>query len=184
MIATGPLTNLATALRAEPELAALVKDVMVMGGAVRAPGNVTPRAEANIANDPKAAAEVFGTSWPVTLVPLDVTMQNRFTLDDQQALLAGGTPLTTALGEMLTGYFDWYEKALGVRETPMHDALAAGLAVGLLTAGDAPALGLRVDEEGALTEDQSVPTMTCVILTLAAPGAPLIRTRILALGIG
>jgi purine nucleosidase len=184
VIATGPLTNLALALRAEPELTVLVKDVTVMGGAVRVPGNVTGDAEANIAGDPRAAAQVFGTSWPITLVPLDVTMNHRFDLADQQALLTGGSPLTTALGEMLTSYFDFYEGVLGVRETPLHDPLAAGLAVGLLSAGDAPMLGLRVDDNGKLHEEPADPTRTRVVLTLGEAAAPLIRTRILAPGIG
>src|SRR4051812_18985223 len=75
VLATGPLTNLARALITEPRLPDLVAGVTAMGGAVRVPGNVTGHAEANIASDPEAAAAVFGARWPVTLVPLDVTMR-------------------------------------------------------------------------------------------------------------
>ena len=174
IVATGPLTNLALALRREPGLAGLVRDVTVMGGAVRAPGNVTVRAEANIAGDPAAAAAVFGAGWPVTLVPLDVTMRHRFDEDDRAALAAAGTPLTAALAAMLTGYFDFYETGLGERRVPLHDPLAAGIATGELTPADAPLLGLRVEPDGQLVEDPTVASRTRVVFSLTEDAAPII----------
>ena len=74
LLATGPLTNLALALHLEPDLPRLVERVVVMGGAVTVPGNITAAAEANIFHDPEAAEAVFAAAWPVTLVGLDVTM--------------------------------------------------------------------------------------------------------------
>lgn len=73
IVAIGPLTNLALALRAAPDIAGLVAGVTIMGGAFAA-GNVTAFAEANIHNDPEAAAEVLSAPWPITLVPLDATL--------------------------------------------------------------------------------------------------------------
>jgi len=181
VIATGPLTNLALALRLEPALAGLVRDVTAMGGAVRVPGNITGRAEANIANDPAAASAVFAAAWPVTLVPLDVTMRHRFDSADQQAL-RGGTPLTAALADMLTGYFDFYESGLGERRVPLHDPLAAGIATCELEPADAPLLGLRVEPDGQLLEDQDVSTRTRTVLSLRTEAAPIIRERLLAGG--
>ena len=178
VLATGPLTNLALALRREPGLPALVRDVTAMGGAVRVPGNVTGDAEANIANDPPAAAAVLAAGWPVTLVPLDVTMEHRFDEADQRALHDGG-PLGAALGAMLAGYFDFYQPVLGARESPLHDPLAAGIATGELTPGEAPLLGLRVAASGRLIEDPAVEPRTRVVLSLATPAAPLILRRIL-----
>ncbi len=75
LIAIGPLTNLALGLQKDPEGLSQLKGLVVMGGAVRAPGNVTPYAEFNIYVDPLAAKMVFESGLPITLVPLDVTHQ-------------------------------------------------------------------------------------------------------------
>ncbi len=72
IIALGPLTNVARALRRSPRMADSLERIVVMGGAVESPGNITPHAEFNTYNDPLAAAEVFESGAPVTLVPLDV----------------------------------------------------------------------------------------------------------------
>lgn len=176
IVATGPLTNLALALEREPDLPELIRDVTVMGGAVRVPGNITPRAEFNIACDPRAAAAVLGARWPLTLVPLDVTLRHCFDEDDRAALLAKGTPLTSALGQMLTAYLNHYEAVSRDRRVPLHDPLAVGIATGDLRALDAPSLGLRVEADGHLIEDPSAPTTTRVVRSLTADAAPTIRT--------
>jgi purine nucleosidase len=76
LLAVGPLTNLALALHEDPEIASLVREVVVMGGAFGINGdlgNVTPAAEANAHGDPLAADIVFGAPWKVSIVGLDVT---------------------------------------------------------------------------------------------------------------
>ena len=75
LVAVGPLGNLATALKLAPELPGLVREVILMGGTVLEPGNVSPVAEANIWNDPHAADLVFTAGWKLTMVGLDVTHQ-------------------------------------------------------------------------------------------------------------
>jgi inosine-uridine nucleoside N-ribohydrolase len=75
LVAVGPLGNLATALKLEPALPKLVREVILMGGTVVEPGNVSPVAEANIWNDPHAADQVFTAGWKLTMVGLDVTHQ-------------------------------------------------------------------------------------------------------------
>jgi inosine-uridine nucleoside N-ribohydrolase len=69
------LGNLAAALVLEPQLPTLLKEVIIMGGAIAEPGNVSPVAEANIWNDPHAADKVFCAGWRLTMVGLDVTHQ-------------------------------------------------------------------------------------------------------------
>lgn len=75
LVAVGPLTNLAQALSLEPALPSLVRSVVLMGGTVAEPGNVSPVAEANVWNDPHAADRVLTAAWPLTMVGLDVTHQ-------------------------------------------------------------------------------------------------------------
>jgi inosine-uridine nucleoside N-ribohydrolase len=77
VVALGPLTNLALALDADPARLGAVGRVVMMGGAVDEPGNVTPAAEFNMNVDPEAAARVFEAGLPLDLVPLDATRQAR-----------------------------------------------------------------------------------------------------------
>jgi inosine-uridine nucleoside N-ribohydrolase len=73
LVAVGPLGNLSQALKLEPLLPTLLREVIVMGGTILEPGNVSPVAEANIWNDPQAADHVFTAGWKLTMVGLDVT---------------------------------------------------------------------------------------------------------------
>src|SRR3954469_15355408 len=73
LVPTGPLTNVATAVLADPEIAGLYKKVVLMGGAFLVKGNAARWAEANIWHDPEAAQIVFEAGWDVTAVGLDVT---------------------------------------------------------------------------------------------------------------
>src|SRR5947209_12140140 len=71
LIPVGPLTNIALAVSKDPSIVPLVKDVVIMGGSITG-GNVNGAAEANIYNDPEAAAIVFKAGWTVTMVGSDV----------------------------------------------------------------------------------------------------------------
>ncbi len=82
LIALGPLTNIANAMIKEPRIKDWLKEIVVMGGAVEVPGNVTPHAEFNIYNDPVAANLVFSSGTPITLIGLDVCRQTYLTIDD------------------------------------------------------------------------------------------------------
>ncbi|GAA2788043.1 pyrimidine-specific ribonucleoside hydrolase RihA [Saccharopolyspora taberi] len=146
VLALGPLTNLATALLLEPDLPRLVKHVTIMGGAVRHPGNSTPAAEANIHNDPEAARMVLRAGWPVTLVPLDVTMTEVFTEDHVDRLRGAGTPVTRFVATILAHYLDFYEQnVFGARGAACHDPLAAAIAVGDVSPVLAPVVAVDVD---------------------------------------
>lgn len=105
LVATGPLTNIAIALRREPELPRLVRDFRIMGGS-SARGNVTPAAEFNIAADPEAAAIVFDAAWTVTMVGLDVTLQALANASVRSRLAALGRLADDLLLPCLAGYID------------------------------------------------------------------------------
>jgi len=91
VIAVGPLTNLGALLDENPSLLAKAQRLVIMGGAVFCPGNVTPTAEFNIYRDPIAAAKVLASGLPITLVPLDVT--RKVALDEShRAHLAASNP--------------------------------------------------------------------------------------------
>ena len=156
VVAIGPLTNIAEALRLEPKLPELVAEITIMGGAALAPGNITPVAEANIANDPEAAAEVLAADWDVTLVPLDVTMTNVLEESHRQELLASDHPVSQALGEMLGYYFGFYVDIFGRACSAMHDPLAAAIAVRGVEVAVAPKVRVAVDTTNGPSRGQTV----------------------------
>lgn len=145
VIATGPLTNLAVALKREPALVDQIAEVTVMGGAALGPGNLTPAAEANIGSDPEAAAVVFTAPWNLTMVGLDVTLQHRFDESDRQQLLHAPHAAVRAVGQMLDTYFDFYVSILGVRGCALHDPLAAAVGIGAATVSVGPRVHVEVD---------------------------------------
>lgn len=89
LVATGPLTNIALALRAEPRVAEWAASFTIMGGSFTR-GNTTPSAEFNIYADPEAAAEVFAADWQVTMVGLDLTLQALVDASIRQRMLELG----------------------------------------------------------------------------------------------
>ena len=127
LVATGPLTNIALAVRREPRLTGWVHDFVIMGGST-ARGNTTPAAEFNIWADPEAAAIVFGAGWQVTMVGLDVTLQARATPAVQDRLRSLGRLAADLLLPGLLGYQG--EASTGDPATSgpaVHDVLAVAL---------------------------------------------------------
>ncbi len=141
LVATGPLTNIALAVRRQPDLVSQVRDFVIMGGSAGR-GNVTPAAEFNIAADPEAAAIVFGAGWTVTMVGLDVTLQTRAGPAVRQRL---GT-LGRLAHDLLLPSLAMYATTPGEEGPAVHDvcALATLASPGLL--GYLPA---RVEVETA-----------------------------------
>jgi len=145
LLAIGPLTNIALALEKDPTLVERVASVTVMGGAALVPGNVTPVAEANIWHDPEAAQAVVAADWDVTLVPLDVTMENVMDEEHRARMLASASPIAEAVARTLDHYFDFYQPIYGRRCSALHDPLAAAIAIGEIRATVAPAVPVVVD---------------------------------------
>lgn len=184
--AIGPLTNIALALDLEPRLPELVAELVVMGGAVWEPGNITPLAEANIFHDPDAADRVLAADgpWEVTLVPLDLTRQHRFTDEHAAVLAAEGGALGGALSTMLSTYLGFYEGVDGVRAAPLHDPLAVAVAAGRLPGPVARRTGLRVDVTDGPGRGRTVPDpdrpAVAVLTSLADDAAPAVLAGVLA----
>jgi len=127
LVPVGPLSNIATALSAEPRLRDLVPELVIMGGANRY-GNVTPRAEFNIWADPEAARVVLRSGIrKITLVPLDATHQTLVSLDDCADLRALGTPAGEAAARFTERRIAGYDRTQPMKRpnaAPVHDALA------------------------------------------------------------
>jgi len=100
LCALGPLTNIATALVMAPDIAAGVAELVLMGGGTS--GNTTPAAEFNIWTDPQAAAIVFDSGLPITMVPLDVTLQVRSTAEHIAQVRRLGTRCAAAVAELIS----------------------------------------------------------------------------------
>ncbi len=177
LLATGPLTNLAVALRLEPGLPRLLAGVTIMGGAASAPGNVTPAAEANVWHDPEAAQAVLSAPWAITLVPLDATMGEVMSEQQRLSLAASGSPTARFAAAILDHYFDFYTSVYGRRSCPCHDALAAGIATGnvvprramtvgvAVETGRGPARGATIcDFRGRYRGEQRQPGATCTVV--------------------
>jgi inosine-uridine nucleoside N-ribohydrolase len=122
--AVGPLTNLARALERDPAIVARVRQVVVMGGAIHVPGNVSPAAEANFWNDPHAADAVLGARWPLVLAPLDSTMPVVFTPDYFADLAAAAPKAGGMLARMAAFYTRFYRSHVGVNGCVPHDVMA------------------------------------------------------------
>ncbi|AMM86716.1 nucleoside hydrolase [Martelella sp. AD-3] len=110
IVAVGRMTNLALALARDPEIAGLVKQVVVMGGAFERNGNVTPAAEANIHGDPEAADAVFTAPWKVVIIGLDVTIQTVMTRTVMKELALRGGPAVELLAKISDPYIDFYSQ--------------------------------------------------------------------------
>lgn len=121
IIALGPLTNLAMAVTRAPDIAGLLRHVHVMGGAFWAPGNVTRFAEANILNDPEAAAIVARSFPNLTFVGLDVTDRIFLTRDDVGKLAELGGPLSGFIRKSAEYYLGFYASRGKLEGAGLHD---------------------------------------------------------------
>ena len=121
LVPTGPLTNIGTIIDRAPDVLAKIRQLVIMGGAMREGGNYSPSAEFNILVDPHAAAIVFGCGRPITSMGLDVTHQVLSTRARVERIRALGNPVAEATAGML-GFFERHDsKKYGVEGAPLHD---------------------------------------------------------------
>lgn len=121
IVAIGPLTNLALALRIEPHLHEAIDELVVMGGAAFVAGNVTPSAEANIWNDPEAAEIVFSSGVKTTMIGLDVTNQILATEAWIDELSGVDTPAAELVCRTAPTYVRFHREVDGTRGMFCHD---------------------------------------------------------------
>ncbi len=127
LVAIGPLTNIAMAIRQEPRIVENVKEVFIMGGAIRHEGNTTPLAEFNTYVDPHAAHIVFHSGMPITLTPLDVTYQCIFLKDDLNRLLKIDSPITKFIADATRFYMEFHDEYQKIDGCVINDPLTMAL---------------------------------------------------------
>lgn len=123
----GPLTNIAMAFRKEPKIIHLIKELIIMGGAIKYQGNTTPLAEFNTFVDPHAAHVVFHSGVPITLVPLDVTYQCVLTPEDVTRILKLNSPIAQFIADSTRFYMEFHDEYQKISGCVINDPLAVAL---------------------------------------------------------
>jgi uridine nucleosidase len=189
LVPVGPMTNVGLALQLEPRIAKNVHKVVLMGGNVTDLGNVSPLAEANIHNDPHAAALVFSADWDLTMAGLDVTQAVRM---DQQFFDDLGKS-SNAFGKFVASIVPHYQHFHHVRygytngETNTHDPTAIaylidptlfeGVRCGVVVPTEGYARGVTIaDRRNAFYTDQ--PKTNCLIKVDAARFLKMFKQRL------
>lgn len=121
LVATGPLTNIGLAIERAPNILSKIKEIILMGGALREGGNITPSAEFNIYVDPEAAQIVLRCGCPIVMMSLDVTHQVLTTRKRVDAI----RNLDSTVGEPIASLIEFYERydeeKYHLDGAPLHD---------------------------------------------------------------
>ncbi|MES0861249.1 nucleoside hydrolase [Ruegeria sp. SCPT10] len=156
--AVGPLTNIADAMALDPAFSKNLGRLVIMGGAVYCPGNITPHAEANIYHDAHAADAVFTAPPETVLVGLDVTLKTLYQNADFEALAQKSADMGVFLRDISKFYLQFYKEIGGLDGCGLHDSTAViacthdhmfdlvQTGVQVITEGDA--LGATIPQDG------------------------------------
>ncbi len=156
LVALGPLTNIATAIRKDASKMQRLQTIILMGGAFEEYGNVTTTAEFNIFVDPHAAQEVFQSNVPIDIAPLDATHQVVLTGERLHAETdKRPNRISQFLKDATQSCMEFYRRYVGFWGFHIHDALP----IGMLTHPDyfqSVAADVQVETEGTLTNGMTV----------------------------
>ena len=155
LVTIGPLTNIADAIRRDPEFAGAVKNIVMMGGNAECAGNISPAAEFNYWQDPEAADVVFRCGADLTMVGLDVCHQTHLYPQQVEECASGGSELGRFVKEATAPWFQVMAAGSGTESLHLYDSLAVAVAIdpSLVTledshveieVGDGPAQGMSV----------------------------------------
>jgi purine nucleosidase len=128
LIAIAPLTNVALAIRKEPQIVQAVRQVIIMGGALRCDGNTTSLAEFNFFVDPHAAHIVLHSGMPITLLPWDVTKDILLMQSDVDQLTAIESPISRFIADATRFYIEFHQACFGYAGCSINDPAALALA--------------------------------------------------------
>ena len=155
LAAIGPLTNVAMAVRLDPELPSKYKSLVVMGGAIRGMGNVTPTAEFNFYADPEAVAIVF-EAWPeVTVVSWETTLAHCMLPEQLDVLMATETSRGEFFRRTSERSVTYLAQALGNKQMCEPDLLAVVVAIEPEIVTKAETHAVQIELAGKVTRGQS-----------------------------
>ena len=154
IVAVGPLTNIATLLRSDPEIARMIPQIVIMGGSLSG-GNITPAAEFNLYVDPEAARIVFDAGIPLTMVGLDVTEKVLLREEHIRALEGSQDAVSQAAGKIMRVTLNRARQGIDATVIAMHDPLTVASLIDpkLLKLAD---YYVEVETEGELTAGMTV----------------------------
>lgn len=158
LVMTGPMTNLAMAMRLEPAICDKIKEIIFMGGGFKV-FNATSAAEFNIWTDPEAAQIVITSGVKVTMVPLDATHRANFSTADCDELDMIGTVAARAVADMTRkriAAYDLYQPQEELHTAPIHDALAMSYLIDPLVLRDIRLMRVDVDFSGGFADGQTI----------------------------
>ena len=153
IVAIGPETNIALAIKKAPEITKIIKQLVIMGGAISVPGNKNRVAEFNIFVDPEAAEIVFNSGVPIVLIPLDICNATPLFMSDFEKIT--NPVLKSPIKQMMDPYIKAIAKFEGQTGALVYDALATYFFINP-SAYELTPMDVRIESKGDLTRGMSV----------------------------
>jgi len=129
IVALGPVTNIALAIKQDSETMEKVKHIWVMGTSGFGPGNATPVAEFNAFKDPDALKILFDSGLPITVIGLDTNVESTYITREDQIALVQGNELEYYIGTALNGLMKFNQTAIGQDIATLPDPIAMGCVI-------------------------------------------------------